>query len=93
MSPDPAPDASSVTSPGMSKRTQCQKPLPVGASGSKHVIAYALVSGGAPDQLSCGEVLPPLRPMPLKTCASGRVPPSSKSALVTASGGTWGRKS
>ena len=33
----PAPVSSEVTSAGRSTRTQCQKPLGVGASGSKQV--------------------------------------------------------
>ena len=41
--------------------TQCQKPLPVGASGSKHVIAKLWVPSGAPDQAKCGEVFRPLQ--------------------------------
>ena len=42
----------------MSNTTQCQNPLPVGASGSKQVTAKLLVSGGNPSQRSCGEVFP-----------------------------------
>ena len=49
-----------VTSAGRSTRTQCQKPLGVGASGSKQVTTYDLVPSGAPSQDSCGEVLPEL---------------------------------
>ena len=48
----------SVTETGMSKTTQCQKPLPVGASGSKHVTAKLRVSGGKPSQRRWGEVFP-----------------------------------
>ena len=35
--------------------SQCQKPLWVGASGSKQVTAKPLVSSGKPDQRRCGE--------------------------------------
>ena len=42
----------------MSKTTQCQNPLPVGASGSKHVTAKLLVSAGNPSHRRCGEVFP-----------------------------------
>ena len=35
--------------------SQCQKPLWVGASGSKQVTTKPLVSSGKPDQRRCGE--------------------------------------
>ena len=35
--------------------SQCQNPLPVGASGSKQVTAKLLVPAGAPDQARCGD--------------------------------------
>src|SRR5690348_17031035 len=54
----PAPVSSEVTSGGRSTRAQCQKPLGVGASGSKQVTVKLRVSAGKPDQESCGEVLP-----------------------------------
>ena len=54
----PAPASSEVTSAGRSTSTQCQKPLGVGASGSKQVTVKLLVSSGKPDHDSCGEVLP-----------------------------------
>ena len=54
----PAPVSSEVTSAGRSTSTQCQKPLGVGASGSKQVTVKLLVPAGAPLQDSCGEVLP-----------------------------------
>src|SRR3954468_12067516 len=53
--PLPAPLASSVVEAGTLTSTQCQKPLWVGASGSKQVIVKLLVSSGKPDQRSCGE--------------------------------------
>src|SRR5215469_2641075 len=39
------------------------------------------VPGGAPLQERAGEVFPPLKPMPLKTCGWGIVPPWAKSLL------------
>jgi hypothetical protein len=45
-------------SAGRSTSTQCQNPDGVGASGSKQVTTKLFVPSGAPDQLSCGEVLP-----------------------------------
>src|SRR5680860_876694 len=56
--PAAAPVSSDVASAGRSRSTQCQKPDGVGASGSKPVTTKLLVPSGAPDQLSCGEVLP-----------------------------------
>ena len=47
--------------------TQCQKPLPVGASGSYTVMAKLLASLGAPLQLRDGEMLPPLQPKTFAT--------------------------
>ena len=55
----PAPRGSSVTEAGIPATTQCQKPLPVGASGSKQVTAKPAVSGGNPDQRRWGLTLPP----------------------------------
>ena len=49
---------------GMFTTSQCQKPLPVGASGSKQVTAKLLVPAGAPDQARCGALLPPAQPKP-----------------------------
>jgi len=57
---------------------QCQKPEPVGASGSKQVTAKLFVPSGAPDHFRWGERLPSA-----KTCASGRNPPSVKLSDVT----------
>ena len=54
-----APSASSVIEAGMFASVQCQKPEPVGASASKQVTAKLFVPSGAPDQLSCGDRLPP----------------------------------
>src|SRR6516165_9534411 len=75
-----------VVPAGMLNTTQCQKPLPVGASGSKLVMAKLLVPLGAPLQLKDGEILPPLQPKPnsaLSTCSSAMAPPSVTSALFT----------
>ena len=47
--PEPAPVTSSLTFAGISKTIQCQKPLPVGASGSKHVTAKLFVADGWQD--------------------------------------------
>src|SRR5450759_3004585 len=60
----PAPGASSLTSAGMFTTSQCQKPKPVGASGSKQVTAKLLVPAGAPDHFRCGDLLPPAQPKP-----------------------------
>ena len=89
MSPDPAPCGSSVTSAGMSKTTQCQKPLPVGASGSNTVTAKLLVSGGKPSHRRWGDVLPPSSPKRASaTCSLSSVFPSATSSLVTVNDGT-----
>src|SRR5262249_21183915 len=58
----PAPSGIEVVEAGMLNTTQCQKPLPVGASGSYTVMAKLLASLGAPLQLRDGEMLPPLQP-------------------------------
>src|SRR3954463_10648748 len=87
----PTPRGSSVTSAGMSNTTQCQNPLPVGASGSKHVTAYDCVPSGAPDQLKWGDWLSPVHPMTSATCSSGSRDSCLMSSLVTSSSGTDGR--
>src|SRR6202453_2823149 len=67
----------------MSKTTQCQKPLPVGASGSYTLRAKLLVPSGAPDQLSAGEMFFPGQPiMEEATCSSDILAPGSMSGLV-----------
>src|SRR3954463_3481570 len=64
--PSPAPAGRSVTVAGRVATAQCQKPDPVGASGSYPVTANLCVSSGTPDQLSCGDPSPPPAPiMPL----------------------------
>src|SRR6188472_1816554 len=84
----PAPVSRLVTSAGRSTRTQCQKPDGVGASGSKQVTVKLLVPSGAPDQLSCGEVLPWAA-----TWSSLSGCPSVTSSLVTVKDGTDGSSS
>src|SRR4051812_2543190 len=84
----PAPASSEVTSAGRSASTQCQKPLGVGASGSKQVTVKLLVSSGAPDQDSWGEVFPLSA-----TWSSLSGWPSVTSALVTVKDGTAGSRS
>ena len=71
---------------------QCQNPLPVGASGSRHVTAKLLVPSGAPSHRRCGDVsVPPGTPnMPL-ACGASMRSPSSKSSLTTVNDGTSGR--
>src|SRR5437868_3686788 len=75
----------------MSNSTQCQKPLPVGASGSKQVTAKLLVPAGKPDQRRCGDSFPPLKPQSSNTCRSAKRSPSATSSLVTVNDGTSGR--
>src|SRR3954468_10976205 len=78
----PAPASSEVTSAGRSTSTQCQKPLGVGASGSKQVTVKLLVPSGAPSHDSCGDRLPWSA-----TWASCSGSPSVTSALVTVNDG------
>ena len=87
-SPEAAPASSEVTSAGTSTSTQCQKPLGVGASGSKQVIVKLLVPSGAPSHDSWGEVLPAAA-----TWSSLSGLPSETSSLVTVNDGTSGRRS
>ena len=77
----------------MSKTTQCQKPLPVGASGSKLVTAKLFVPSGNPDQRRCGDVsVPPAPKIPL-AWGDASWPPSVKSSLSTVNDGTSGMNS
>jgi hypothetical protein len=89
----PAPAGSSVTEAGMFATAQCQKPLPVGASGSSTVTAKLRVLSGNPDHDSCGERSSPPAPITPLTCGIASVPPSVTSVLVTVNDGTAGRKS
>src|SRR4051794_8043067 len=73
----------------MLQTTQCQNPLPVGASGSKHVTAKLLVPSGAPDHDSWGEMFLPAQPNPKdsdNTWSRLRWSPSLKLALVNDKG-------
>lgn len=78
---------------GMSHTAQCQKPLAVGASGSKQVTAKLRVPSGKPLQDRCGETSPPPAPMMPLTWGVGRVAPSATSSLATLNDGTEGRNS
>src|ERR1700712_6039144 len=84
----PAPAGSEVQSAGRSTSTQCQKPLGVGASGSKQVTTKLLVSSGNPDHDSWGEVSPNSL-----TWSSLSGWPSVTSSLVTVNDGTAGSRS
>src|SRR5689334_23182111 len=70
-----APVARLLAAAGMLATTQCQKPDPVGASGSNIVSTKLLVPWGAPCHESWGETLPPVQPKPLSTCGMANVPP------------------
>ena len=83
----------SVTDAGMPSTTQCQKPEPVGASGSKQVTAKLLVSAGNPDQRSEGEMFKPVMPHWSKTWFSDIIWPSATSSLCSWNDGTPGMKS
>src|SRR5580698_10890961 len=63
----PASAGIETASAGMLKATQCQNPLPVGASGSCTMIAKLCVPAGAPLQNSAGDRFLPLQPNPLNT--------------------------
>ncbi len=77
---------SDVALAGMSKIIQCQKPAPVGASGSNRLSAKLLAPAGAPDQTSAGERLPPAQPKRSPTCGSPTRAPGARSGLVSVSG-------
>src|SRR3954452_23230424 len=87
----PAPVGSSVTEAGMLYTAQCQKPEPVGASGSWMVTAKLLVSAGYPDHDRCGETSAPPPPAPQWSRASGR--PSATSVLDRVNNGTAPKRS
>ncbi len=70
----------------MSATAQCQKPDPVGASGSYIVTAKLLVPAGAPDQASCGDRSWPPTSVPNSAADNGC--PSVMSSLVTGKDGT-----
>src|SRR5271165_7085584 len=81
--PFPTPLGSDVTLAGMLATHQCQKPLPVGASGSKTLTAKLFVPFGAPDQDSAGETFLPVQSQPLNTCSSAIFAPGLMSGLVS----------
>src|SRR5690606_3418589 len=82
----PSPAASDMVPAGRSYAAQCQKPEPVGASGSKQEIAMLLVSAGGCDHSSAGCLSSP--PRPDDQANSGNAPPASKSGLRSSSGAT-----
>jgi hypothetical protein len=72
---------------------QCQKPDPLGASGSYMVTVQLLVSAEAPVHDSWGETSrPPGTPKMPDICAGGSIWPSVTSVLVTVKLGTTGRR-
>src|SRR6185436_19651938 len=81
--PLPAPLASEVVAAGMSMTSQCQNPLPVGASGSYMVSTKLCVPGGAPVHDRLGETFCPEQPNALRTCSLPIVPPAGTSVLVS----------
>src|SRR5580698_6361528 len=88
----PAPWGSEVVVAGMSSTIQCQKPLPVGASGSYIETTKLLVCLGKPDQDSSGEMsLPPGTPKIPDSCATGSGCPLRTVVLTTVKEGTFGR--
>src|SRR3954468_18819516 len=62
----PAPCARPVVVGAMSYTAQCQKPAPVGASGSCTCSCSDLVPAGMPLHTSCGETFCPVQPKPLR---------------------------
>ncbi len=62
---------------------QCQKPLAVGASGSKHVTTKLLVSAGKPLHSSAGDRSCPPAPKMSLACSSGIGCPSLTSELLS----------
>ncbi|HEX3979192.1 MAG TPA: hypothetical protein VHW96_23170 [Solirubrobacteraceae bacterium] len=74
----------SVTEEGIFVIARCQKPLPVGASGSKQVTAKPFVSGGKPDHFSCGEMSSPPAPKMPERCLDASASPPAMSSLASA---------
>src|SRR3984885_14564239 len=90
----PAFLGSEVAVAGMSSTIQCQKPLPVGASGSYIETTKLLVALGKPDHDSSGEMsLPPGTPKIPDSCATGSGCPFRTVVLTTLKEGTLGRNS
>src|ERR1700736_2995991 len=75
-----------VVAGGMLKSSQCQKPTPVGASGSNSVMTKLLVVAGAPLHAKSGETLLP--PQPLSASPLGMSVPLANALLVTVNSGT-----
>ena len=91
--PSPAAAGSEVIEAGRFATAQCQKPEPVGASGSKTVTAKLFVSTGKPDQESWGETSsPPGTPNAPEYCGGAQRCPSAIVSLVTVKSGTSGRR-
>src|SRR5580700_2261874 len=85
----PAFSGRDVAVAGMSSTIQCQKPLPVGASGSYIETTKLLVAVGKPDQDSSGEMsFPPGTPKIPDSCASGSGCPLRTVVLITVKEGT-----
>src|ERR1019366_10475598 len=84
----PAPRAKPVADAGMLYTAQCQKPLPVGASGSKTLSANDFVPAGGFVQFTAGEMLPPVQPKPFRMNWVANVP-ETRSGLETVNTGTW----
>ncbi|MNN76708.1 hypothetical protein D3C81_1931110 [compost metagenome] len=78
----PALAGSSLTEAGRSITYQCQKPEPVGASGSYTFTAKPFVPSGAPLQRSTGDWFRPLQPKPSNSKLCAMVLPSAMSGLV-----------
>ena len=87
----PAPAFNTFTSAGILNTTQCHQPEPVGASGSYTVTAKLLVPSGAFDHLNSGEILSPVQPKLLKTCALA-ITPSFNCGLVTSKSAALAKK-
>ena len=80
--------ASLLTVGGMLYTPQCQKPLPVGASGSKTLSANDLVPTGGFVQFTAGEMLPPVQPKPFRMYWVPNVP-EARSGLESVNTGIW----
>src|SRR6185503_19175369 len=70
----PAPSGNSVVETGMLTTSQCQKPLPVGASGSYTVRARLFASAGTSFHTSGGEIFSPVHPKAFAVCFRGIFP-------------------
>src|SRR5215213_7663740 len=70
----PAPSGTSAVETGMLTTSQCQKPLPVGASGSYMVSARLFASAGTFFHTSGGEIFSPVQPNAFAVCFRGILP-------------------